>query len=313
MRRYALSLIELLVVIAIVAILIALLLPAIQKVRQAAARIQCASHLKQLALACQSFHDARKQLPTGQYGDYDAPTAYGGPFENSMSWSWMADLLPYVEQTGVHKSGGIPDAPLDGNAALAANIPVFFCPSDLAVSNSPYPELTHYMRTAPRAGLTNYKGVMGSNFCWGPWTNPGVSGDCEPWQHGDGVIFPMVWQRPRRLPAIPDGTSNTFLIGENIWQPENPGPNRYGLGSGWAHSVHVARTCAIPPNAKMPDGSDVPATASFDYLMGFRSRHLGGVQFAYLDGSVQFVTDSIPLGLYRSLATIAGGEVASVP
>src|SRR5262249_46371735 len=153
--------------------------------------------------------------------------------------------------------------------------------------------------------LSNYKGVTGSNFCWGPWANPGTNGnDCEPWWHGDGIIFPMVWQRPKRLTDVVDGTSSTFMIGEDIWQPENPGPNKYGLGCGWAHAVHVARPCAIPPNPTLPGGGDVPPTANYDMLMGFRSRHTNGVQFACVDGSVHFVSDTIPLGLYRALGTI---------
>src|SRR6202035_1375927 len=97
-RRGGFSLIELLVVIAIIAILIALLLPAVQKVREAAARAQCQNHLKQLALACQSYHDAQRFFPTGQYGDYNQAAAFGGPYEDSASWSWLAFILPYIEQ-----------------------------------------------------------------------------------------------------------------------------------------------------------------------------------------------------------------------
>jgi prepilin-type N-terminal cleavage/methylation domain-containing protein/prepilin-type processing-associated H-X9-DG protein len=311
--RRAFTLIELLVVIAIIAILIGLLLPAVQKVREAAARIQCANNLKQLGLACHSYHDANNKLPTGRYGDYDNPSAFGGPSEDSTSWSWLAELLPYIEQDNVYRQGGIPTTPLNQSTATAVTIRTFLCPSDRALSVSPFAEKTHYMRTAPLAGLTNYKGVQGANFCWSVWTNPGTNGnDCEPWFHGDGIIYPMAWERPKRLTDIRDGTSNTFMIGEDVWNPDSPGPGRYGKGFGWAHSVHTSLTCAIPPNAKQPDGSDIPASA-WDRLHGFRSRHPGGVQFAYADGTVHFVSDNVPLGVYRAMATIAGDEGATLP
>jgi prepilin-type N-terminal cleavage/methylation domain-containing protein len=312
MRR-AFTLIELLVVIAIIAVLIGLLLPAVQKVREAAARIKCANNLKQLALACHSYHDTNNKLPTGRYGDYDNWAAFGGPFEDSTSWSWLADLLPYIEQENVARQGGIPQTPLAQSSATGQTIKLFLCPSDQALGSSPYPERSHYMRTAPLAGLTNYKGVQGANFCWGPWANPGTNGnDCEPWLHGDGLIYPMVWERPKRLTDVTDGTSNTFLIGEDVWDRETVGPGLYGQGYDWAHPVETCRTCAIPPNLRQPDGSPLPANAW--YLQhGFKSRHPRGLQFAFADASVHFVSDSVPLGIYRALATIAGGEVAVLP
>src|SRR5262245_22455755 len=188
-RRTAFTLIELLVVIAIIAILIGLLVPAVQKVREAAARAQCQSHLKQLGLAVHNYHDSYKKIPTGRYGDYDAPSAFGGPFENSMSWSWLADILPYIEQGNVYRQGNIPAARLDQSPATAATIPVFLCPSDQLGGLSPYPERSHYLRTAVPVGLTNYKGVQGANYCWGPWANPGTAGNpCEPWWKGDGIF-----------------------------------------------------------------------------------------------------------------------------
>ena len=152
-RRGAFTLIELLVVIAIIALLIGLLVPAVQKVREAASRISCTNNLKQLALACHAYHDAYKKLPTGQYGDYDKPSAFGGPFENSMAWSWLAFILPYIEQGNVYRQGGIPTTRLDQSSATAVTIPIFLCPSDELSNLSPTAEKTHYMRTAPLAGL----------------------------------------------------------------------------------------------------------------------------------------------------------------
>ncbi len=315
MRRWrpAFTLIELLVVIAIIAVLIGLLLPAVQKVREAASKMSCTNNLKQLALACHNYHTTHRALPTGRYGDYDAPTAHGGPWEDSMSWSWLADLLPYLEQENVHRQGNIPAARLNQSSALALKIKGFLCPSDDAFGSDPRPERSHYMRTAPVAGLTNYKGVHGANFCYGPWTNPGTNGNhCESWWQGDGLIYPLVWQRPKRLTQVRDGTSNTFLIGEDVWDERAPGHGRYGIGWGWGHSVHTGLTCAIPPNARPPGGGEFPPQ-DWQRRNGFKSRHSGGVQFAYADASVHFIGDDIPLGIYRALATIAGGEVVTAP
>src|SRR3954453_4763096 len=96
--RKGFTLIELLVVIAIIAILIGLLLPAVQKVRESAARMKCSNNLKQIGLAIHNYHDANSKLPASQYGDYTDPTAFGGPYYSSRSWSFLALCLPYMEQ-----------------------------------------------------------------------------------------------------------------------------------------------------------------------------------------------------------------------
>jgi prepilin-type N-terminal cleavage/methylation domain-containing protein/prepilin-type processing-associated H-X9-DG protein len=320
--RGAFTLIELLVVIAIIAILIGLLVPAVQKVREASSLLACSNNLKQLALAVQNYHDARKKFPTGQYGDYNQPSAFGGPFENSMSWSWMAYTLPFLEQGNVYTTGNIPNARLDQSSAVSAVIPILLCPSDVLAGMGAQVEVSHYLR-APGllVGMTNYKGVMGANFCWGTYANggangPGIGGEpptyCECWYVGDGLFFPMVWESPRKMLDVRDGTSNTFMIGEDVYLPGSFGKGIYGRGYAWAHAVETTLTCAIPPN--LLNAASPPSEIS-DYRLnnGFKSLHPGGLQFAFIDGSVRFVTDSIPLGTYRALATIRGGEVAELP
>jgi prepilin-type processing-associated H-X9-DG protein len=182
--------------------------------------------------------------------------------------------------------------------------------------------VSHYLQ-APGllAGMTNYKGVEGANFCFGTYTNNGTNGPqidgqpanyCECWEDGDGIFFPMVWERPVRMVDVQDGTSNTFMIGEDIWLPGSFGPGIYGRGYAWAHSVESSLTCALPPNLIGPNS---PPAQIDDYKFnnGFKSRHPGGLQFAFIDGSVRFISESIPLGTYRALATIRGGEVVAVP
>src|SRR5438132_4820355 len=117
-RRGAFTLIELLVVIAIIAVLIGLLLPAVQKVREAAARSQCSNNLKQLALACHTYHDFQKTLPRN--GTHHYPATSHGPPEGTgccgigaAHWSWIARILPFIEENDLYKQGNIPDGSMN--------------------------------------------------------------------------------------------------------------------------------------------------------------------------------------------------------
>jgi hypothetical protein len=151
--------------------------------------------------------------------------------------------------------------------------------------------------------------VQGANFCWGDWPNPGTSGhSCEPWEDGDGAIYPLNWVRPLGWNNLPDGLSATLMIGEDRYVAEAPGHTHYGLGWAWAHSVEACAIANCPINARRPDGTPYAPT-DWQGNNGFHSWHVGGAQFALSDGSVRFLSENMALGLYRALATIAGGEV----
>jgi len=301
------TLIELLVVIAIIAILIGLLLPAVQKVREAAARMSCQNQLKQLALACQNYHDTNNTLP------YDCSPEAGNSATWGMggtNWSWIAHALPFIEQGSLHNS----IAALGGGSSIdtvtlqtAANagylnvtIKSLLCPAD-----SPADALKgNRADLSGQIGLTNYKGVSGANWAWSPFVVAGTSscvtaGDTNGLSDGDGIFFRGDGNKKKKLTDLRDGTSNTFLIGEDLPQ--------YNQWCSWPYSNNAVGTCAVPPNYQMPPAM-AASPGNWPTTYSFRSKHTSGVQFAYADGSVHYVNESIALPTYRAMATIAGGE-----
>ncbi len=316
-RRVAFTLIELLVVIAIIAILMGLLLAAVQKVREAANRLSCINHLKQIALATHAYHDTEGSFPVNTLLRDQKNDNW-----NAANWSWLARILPYVEQNNVYHHGGIPRKTLGQSAAtVATQVQLFLCPSDGASDQGP--RLDAENLSGRPVGQTNYKGVSGAN--WGVWSLTQANNDwggtpipCDPrwvnkstldgsyngYNNGDGIFFRTDWRHKRRLASIGDGASNTFLVGEDV-----PEKNTH---CAWPYANTAVGTCAIAPNARQPDGTEFAAD-DYANVYSFRSRHPGGLNFAFADGSVRFISDSIALPLYRALATIRGAEVVTPP
>jgi prepilin-type N-terminal cleavage/methylation domain-containing protein/prepilin-type processing-associated H-X9-DG protein len=310
-RRRGFTLIELLVVIAIIAILIGLLLPAVQKVREAASRIKCSNNVKQIALACHGYHDANLKLPYAvmdyQIGESTATYVTG----------WI-QILPYLEQDVVAKKwnpklprNSTDDSDGDGytNATLQQlAIPTFKCPSMTPPSDVSGGSLgTAPENRAPSSYLFSVGTPTGYQCRYGAYATAAC----------DGVVLPIRntaysansaqpekgGNSQQRITDITDGTSNTILLGESDFKPAGI-PST--TGPVWAYGYFYNWTGTSGGINKRDGSSDANYGA-------FRSEHTGGANFAMTDGSVQFFRDGIDPTMFTGLGTRAGGEVVSIP
>jgi prepilin-type N-terminal cleavage/methylation domain-containing protein len=296
-RRSAFTLIELLVVIAIIAILIGLLLPAVQKVREAAARMECQNNLKQIGLALHTFHDANREFPEGLQAYLSQGKWWG------TGWTWQAYILPYIEQnnlfnrvkvrmfSGNGDNGGRTTAEMM-LAHTTTTISVFRCPSQ------PGGNLQHGGMIGNQP--SNYNGNIGTNVfnnCNG--TNPGCI-------RANGMFF---LAKRTAMRDVIDGTSNTIFVSEVQTQLASnmPGGDRW---YNWANNAD-----GNPPTdlseALIGAETNDPINGGAQEAAG--SFHTGGAQFLMGDGRVIFISESISMTTYRRLSTRAGGEVVTLP
>jgi prepilin-type N-terminal cleavage/methylation domain-containing protein/prepilin-type processing-associated H-X9-DG protein len=296
-RRGGFTLIELLVVIAIIAVLIGLLLPAVQKIRAAAARLSCQNNLKQIGLGTLNYESAQGGLPPSRTTGLSA-MAPSYPYQHS----WTAALLPYIEQTA---SFDLYHYKADWNdtvnyPAIRTYLKVFNCPSTL---NQPRADTT--IAAAPSAGdyhaMNAIKNFVSVN-CFGliHITNPDDA----------RLVGAMRRDRITKVAAITDGTSNTILVAEDAGRPifynqarQVYNPN--GKEGGWADP-----NGAFSLDGSNPDGSipgPCPLNCSNDSEI--YSFHAEGANVVFADGSVHFLSSRINLCTLAKLVTRAGGEV----
>ena len=298
-NRRAFTLIELLVVIAIIAILIGLLLPAVQKVREAAARMKCSNNLKQFGLGIHNYHDQNGRIPFSvSYANEGGPAPYSGR-------GWSMEVLPFVEQDALYKvfeptrNVVYTDGTNGFNAATfltqrTLQLSLYRCPSD-GVTKETY---TDQAQVNVACASTSYKGVLGDH-------NMGntSAGTGSPDQHNtiapNGLFFRNSYRVKVAITSITDGTSNTYAVGEDV--PEQNWHSARFFSNGDYASCHIKLNTFYNPLIR----SDWPRT------MSFRSYHSGGANFCMADGSVRFVNQNIDGVQYRATCTRNMGEVVT--
>jgi prepilin-type N-terminal cleavage/methylation domain-containing protein/prepilin-type processing-associated H-X9-DG protein len=322
-RRIGFTLIELLVVIAIIGVLVGLLLPAVQKVREAANRIKCTNNLKQWGLALHNYHDSFNAFPYGTNRAYPPGTEMAGtgalpPGSSAARKTFYVVIWPYLEQTALANAynskigfylppnGPTPVGGANRTGLVAQPQSIYYCPSDRP--NAIW-EGDRYWRCRG-----NYVANYGPELLFTPgvrnapfgWTSSGGFGEYVPYNS--------------RIADFTDGTSNTLFLSETRFPRADTDRDTRGdvfndQGGSWFMAIHTPNSgidytlsCPAAQNQD-PTMPCAPQNGRVGQQYNARSRHPGGVNACFGDGSVHFITNSIALFTWQALATMNGGDL----
>jgi prepilin-type N-terminal cleavage/methylation domain-containing protein len=313
--RSGFTLIELLVVIGIIAVLIGLLVPAVQKAREAASRAGCQSNLKQIGIALHHYHDAKGTFPPGGITN--------GPCCSTPSGAtWTIFLLPYLEQDPLYRryDFSVPNEHPNNQLVRQTFVPAYTCPSDVNANVLEYPESgpgagLRYATGSYRAmegrtdGLAWFDAEDGRDFPRG-WRGV-LHSTSDP---ASPVPFPAGYTAPpygtERIASITDGTSNTLKVGEYSTRTHRR------RTTFWAYTyTSYNQSAVVPPQTRQLlgdyDGCVAVGGAGDDNpcKRGWGGSHAGVVNFVLADGSVRGLSPNIDMFVFAALATIANGEV----
>jgi prepilin-type N-terminal cleavage/methylation domain-containing protein len=315
--RRAFTLIELLVVISIIAVLIGLLLPAVQKVREAAARMSCSNQVKNLGLGVQLYHAQSNKLPPG------AESVIPGVSGDINGTSWLVYILPQIEQGNVDKLYFKTTAYNTQIATVGGTrVPTFYCPSGSKQAATDGGESTHYygiMGPGSGAGIGTivgsgtdgaYASVIGANGAQGitgmliHYQNPSTPSASFPAFGRQGIL---------NLSDVTDGTSNTIMIGERSFTevkiPSGQGSSyrSWVRGNPYSGSAYAGAGAARNINPQLPPGTEVYANGTNLNDLPMASNHVNGATFGFGDGSVRFITREVNTVAFTRAACINDG------